>query len=87
MEQYISLPYSKSSGNFIEIEQVVKFCICCDSKILNNVGFFNKKPEDNNINSTTICGFCYKCKHHVMPSDCYNKIEFTWSNDSSIIKN
>lgn len=71
-------------GNFVEIEQIVKFCIQCDNKILSNVGFFNKIPGDELPDSTTICGFCFKCKHHVMPSDCYNKVEFTWPEDNSI---
>lgn len=84
MEQYISLPYSKSMGNFVEVEQIVKFCICCDNKILSNVGFFNKLPADELPESTTICGFCFKCKHHVMLSDCYSKVEITWPEDNSI---
>ena len=71
-------------GNYVEIEQVVKFCIHCDNKILSNNGFFNKLPGDDFPESTTICGFCYVCKHHVMPSDCYSKVEFSWPEDNSI---
>ncbi len=86
MNHYISLPYSNSFSNnkHIEIEQVVKFCIHCDNKILSNMGFFKKVPEDDLLDSTTICGFCYVCSHHVMPSDCYNKMEITWVEDNSI---
>ena len=86
MEHYTSLPYSNSlgNGNYIEIEQIVKFCIYCDKKILSNVGFFNKLPGDELPGSTTICGFCVKCQHHVMPSDCYTKVEYTWPEDNSI---
>ncbi len=84
MEQYTSLPYSRSFQNHLEIEQIVKFCVQCDNKILSNTGFFHKKLDDELPNSITICGFCYKCKHHVLPSDCYNKVEFTWPDDNSI---
>ncbi len=86
MDHYISLPYSNSfsNKNSIEIEQIVKFCIHCDNKILSNTGFFKKVPGDDSLDSTTICGFCYSCKQHVMPSDCYSKMEITWHQDNSI---
>ncbi len=86
MNHYISISYSNSFSNnkHIEIEQVVKFCIHCDNKILSNMEFFRKVPEDDLLDSKTICGFCYVCNHHVMPSDCYNKMEITWPKDNSI---
>lgn len=86
MDQYFSLQSSNgfSNKNQIEIEQIVKFCIYCDKKILSNNGFFKKEIGDDLLNSTTICGFCYNCKHHVLPSDCYNKMEITWPQDNSI---
>ncbi len=84
MEQYISLPYSNSFQTYVEIEKKVRFCIQCDKKILSNNGFFNKTLQDEIPESTTICGFCYYCNHHVLPSDCYIKVEFTWPEENSI---
>ena len=84
MEKYISLPYPHLFQNYIEIEYMVKICINCNTKILSNSEFVNKKPEDELANSNTICGFCYNCKHHVLPSDCYTKIEHVKIIDNSI---
>jgi hypothetical protein len=76
--------YKRQLQNYIEIEQKVKYCIECDNKILSNTGFFQKKLGDELPESTTICGFCYKCNHHVLPSDCYERIEFSWLEDYCI---
>ena len=84
MNQNNTLPYSNLTNNYIEINQNVKYCIDCDTKILSNQGFFNKSYQDNLQESTTICGFCTNCKHHVLASDCYDKVEIVRVPDRSI---
>ncbi len=70
-----------------EIEKIIKFCIYCDTEILSNVDFFYKTVEDELPTSITICGFCYNCKHHVVPLDCYSKAEFSWTEDDVLTIN
>ncbi len=87
MNQNNSLPYSNLTNNYIEIKQNVKYCIDCDTKILSNQGFFNKSYQDNLQESTTICGFCTNCRHHVLLSDCYDKVEIVRIPDKTIYLN
>jgi len=87
MNQNNSLPYSNLTNNYIEIKQNVKYCIACDTKILSNQGFFNKSYQDNLQESTTICGFCTNCRHHVLASDCYDKVEIVRIPDKTIYLN
>jgi hypothetical protein len=87
MNQNNSLPYSNLTNNYIEIKQNVKYCIDCDTKILSNQGFFNKSYQDNLQESITICGFCTNCRHHVLLSDCYDKVEIVQIPDNTIYFN
>jgi hypothetical protein len=67
MKKHISSPHSKSIKNYKEIEKKVRYCTGCDNKILSNDEFYKKEIDDLKI-STTICGFCYNCKHHLLQS-------------------
>lgn len=87
MDQHTTLSYLNLSTNHVEYIQIVKICIGCDTKILSNQGFFNKLPQDHLQESTTICGFCTNCKHHVLLSDCYDKIEIVRHQDKTIYFN